>query len=363
MKRRMAFWWMVCVCAVSVLALLGCGGGGGGGGGSSDLSSQSATDLPLNQSLPLALAKVRSRKLSSTDNTPWVAMHAVIAFEKEMEVTSVAAGKSVNAIEYLCNEATYDGKRIFRAIGGRPVLPTRDLTFGLTQSYVVQDHVDQYLYAFAGAGVPLGQKITADDGTPFTVADMVSASKLGFRPTQELGWTLVALPIYEGIGTSFTNDQGNTYSMSDLIGLAAQRVSSQEAEAGTHHLYGVAFALDAHLKAGGTLDGNWLTARRYLDWHITRARETQKADGSFDMAAFGNWQEADSPSLRVWGTGHMLEWLYFALSVEQLREDWITRALKRVTADLLNFETSVFSDGGFYHAAHALKLHQKALQF
>lgn len=359
MKRYNFTWVLFCFLAVGFLCLPGCGGGGGGGGGGQDLSSQA--DLPLDQSLPAALAKAKSRKLTSADNTPWVIMHSVIAFEKEMEVTSVAAGKAVNAIEFLCNESTYQGTRIFHNVSGQPVLPTRDLSFGLTQSYVVQDHVDQYLYAFAGAGVPLDQKITADDGTLYTVADMVRSSTRNFKPSQELGWTLVALPIYYGIAKPFTTDQNATYTVSDLMNLATQRVSSLEAEAGTHHLYGIAFALKAYQQSGGTLEGAWQSARGYLDWHITKARQSQKADGSFDMAAFNNWQEADSPSLRVWGTGHMLEWLYFALPPEQLREDWISRALLRVTNEILNRDTSAFSDGGFYHAAHALKLYQKTL--
>ncbi|HPT48279.1 MAG TPA: hypothetical protein PLM07_20545, partial [Candidatus Rifleibacterium sp.] len=266
--------------------------------------------------------------------------------------------KTMNAVEYLCTEARWNNQKIFRNAGGEPALPTRNLSFGLTESYIVQDHVDQFLYAFAEAGVLKSQKILADDGTEFTVADMIKASTMNFVPTQELGWTLVVLPYYLGADASFTTKGGVTYNISDLIALACQRDITKETEAGTHHLYGVGYALKKHLDAGGKLDGAWATARTYLDTHIEKARNSQQSNGIFSIELFGGWKEASSPRLNVWGNGHMLEWLAFALSPEQLGQEWVKLAATSLTGEIMNQELSALSDGGMYHAVNGLKLYQ-----
>ncbi|MEC9122551.1 MAG: hypothetical protein VX969_00270, partial [Verrucomicrobiota bacterium] len=42
--------------------------------------------------------KAHARPLRSDTNTPWVVMHAVVAFEKKIEVLDVKSKKKINAI-------------------------------------------------------------------------------------------------------------------------------------------------------------------------------------------------------------------------------------------------------------------------
>ena len=44
-----------------------------------------------------------------------------------------------------------------------------------------------------------------------------------------------------------------------------------------------------------------------------------------------------------------------ALTSEELGQDWVVKAIERLVTDMEKFPTEVFSDGGLYHAAHALR--------
>jgi hypothetical protein len=215
--------------------------------------------------------------------------------------------------------------------------------------------------AFADADVPLTQAIIADGGRQFDVEDMLDASKKTFSPTQELGWTLVAMTHYLGTDKSWLTASGDTFSVSDVLALAAKRNINRETEGGPHHLYGMAYALKSHTGTGGKLVAAWKMGRDYLDHHIKLAKKYQRPDGSFSARMFRDSRQADSSRQLVWATGHMLEWLSLALTPAQLQEDWITRAVARMVKEINTAELSTLSDGGMYHAAHALRRYRDAV--
>jgi hypothetical protein len=51
-----------------------------------------------------------------------------------------------------------------------------------------------------------------------------------------------------------------------------------------------------------------------------------------------------------------------ALSPEELKQDWVLKAIERLVTDMEKFPTEVFSDGGLYHAAHALRRIREATE-
>ncbi|MBP85690.1 MAG: hypothetical protein CMJ64_03080 [Planctomycetaceae bacterium] len=310
---------------------------------------------PLLERVDRVIAKVRTRELSSLSDTPWVVMHAVIAFEKNLEVVDVRAEKKVGAIDYLCQHATHEGKQIFRDENGRPALPTRGLRYGLQESFKVQDHADQFLMAFADADVALNTPILAEGGKRFTVEDMLAAAKANLTDEQELGWTLVATSTYLAVEDRWTAGDGKSYRIEDLVALAIRRDPRRETEGGPHHLYGVAYALDTYRgQQRGALSESWAEARSYLDRYIRLAKEYQQADGSFSADMFRGSRPSRDPRQMVWATGHTLEWLTVALTAEQLQEDWVRRGVEALVQVMESQPLNAFSDGGLYHAAHAL---------
>ena len=307
------------------------------------------------------IKRVHERELISERHTPWVVMHAVIAYEKDLNVYDSAAKEKLKAIDYLCTRATYEDKRIFRVDEhGRPAMPTRGLKYGLTASFKVQDHVDQFLMAFADAGVALDQKIVTEGGRELKVADMLAASKSRLKEDQELGWTLVAWCTYLPLDGKWKADSGKSYSIEDLVALAIKRDPRRETEGGPHHLYGIAFALDKHRQShDGELSGVWKEARAYLDRYAALTKKYQQDDGQFSVAMFRGPRKANSSRQLVWATGHAIEWLTMALSAEQLREPWVQRAVKRLIDEMEKAPTDALSEGGRYHAIHALRRYRE----
>lgn len=311
----------------------------------------------LQQRIDNVIKKAHARPLRSDANTPWVVMHAVVAFEKDLQIFDVGTDKRLNAIDYLTRHAKFDGQLIYQDRDGIPTLKTRGPG---DKSFLVQDHVDQYLFAYADAGVSLDREIISRTGRKFTVRDKLDFAKKGFRENQELAWTLVALSTYVPFDKQWKANNGKKYRIEDVLRLSIQRDPRRETEGGPHHLYGVAYTLDRYLKLGGKLEGTWLETRKYLDKYIGVAKEYQQVDGAFSAGVFHRSVRPRTPRHLVSTTGHALEWMSIAMTPEQLKQDWVLKAVERLVTDLEKFPTEVFSDGGLYHAAHALRRFQHA---
>ena len=318
-----------------------------------------SNDVPkeLAERIDKVIQKVHDRSLRSDVNTPWAVMHAVVAFEKGLEVFDVGEGKNINAIDYLTRHAKFEGKLIYQDVNGIPTLKTRGKG---DKSFLVQDHVDQYLFAYADAGVDLDREILSRTGRKFTVNDKLKFAKKGFKDDQELGWTLVAVSTYLSFDEKWEADSGKKYRTEDVMALAIQRDPRRETEGGPHHLYGVAYALDKYLEQGGKLKGTWKDARKYLDKYVALTKEYQQDDGAFSASVFFRATRPRTPRHLVSTTGHALEWMSLALSPEELKQAWVLDAIERLVTDLEKFPTEVFSDGGLYHAAHALRRFREA---
>ena len=306
-----------------------------------------------------AIDKAHARPLRSDVNTPWVVMHAVVAFEKDLDVLDAETKKKVNAIEYLTRSAKFEGKLIYQDKAGIPTLKTRGKG---DKSFLIQDHVDQFLFAYADAGIPLDHEIISRSGTKFTVLDKLKFAKKGFREDQELGWTLVALATYVPIDEKWQANSGKKYKTEDVLRLAIQRDPRRETEGGPHHLYGVAYALQKYLNQGGELTGAWKDAKKYLDKYVGISKRHQQEDGAFSAAGFYRSLRPRTPRHLVSSTGHALEWMSVTLSPEELKQDWVVKAIDRLVTDMEKFPTEVFSDGGLYHAAHALRRIREATE-
>jgi len=331
---------------------------------SSLFADEPVADSPsLAQRIATQVSRVRERPLISERHTPWVIMHAVIAYGPELEVYDSEAEVKRNVIEYLCQHARYEGERIFRDDNGQPALPTRGASYGLTESFKVQDHVDQFLMVFAGADVPLDTPIVAEGDREFHVEDMLSSSQLNFIPDQEVGWTLIVIATYLDLDQSWTSDDGNSYDLEDIVALAVERDTARETEGGPHHLDGVAYALNTYsAQHEGELTGVWADARKYLDRHVELTREYQQEDGSFSAAMFRSSRAARSPADLVWATGHNIEWLSSALTPEQLSEPWVAQGVAALLDTLEAHPLDTFRDGSLYHAMNGLRRYSAAME-
>jgi len=319
-------------------------------------------DAPtLDQRVDAAIKKVRDRELRTDEVKPWVIMHATIPFEQAQTVVT-PEGKRLNAIAFLLNGARDDEKqtRLYVMENGTPSIRTRGIAPGFKASFFLQDHVDQYLYGYADADMPLTAQgvATQADGSDirFTIRDLLDGSMRTFKPDQELGWTLVVTSHYLPIDAEWQTDAGTKMSTADILALAVKRDARRETEGGTHHLFGIGYALDKYRQANPdkALEGPWKDAREYLDKHIAITKDFQNEDGSFSSAIFRSRQQAPSAKTMVWATGHSIEWLTVAMDREQLKEPWMLHAVQALADTINATDLGDLSDGGMYHAAHAL---------
>lgn len=294
---------------------------------------------------------VEERELRSDEHTPWVIMHAAIAFKSDAMVFDAEAREEVEAIEFLLTRAKHDGELLFRVVDGAPALP---------RDPAVEHHVNQYLMMLALADVSPGRTVFADAGDRYRVSDLIHAAKRGFEDGQEVGWTLVALSTYVSFHDQWAAANRQTYTITNVLSRGIERDPRDEAEGGTHHLFGVAYAFRRYALEHDDLAGVWRGARAYLSEHAHMVRRSQLDDGAFSAGLLKERKEPDSPSDLVFSTGHTLEWLTFALSEDELREPWVKRAVVRLCEEIEQHPLDAFSDGGIYHAVNALRLYSDA---
>ena len=313
------------------------------------------------------LGELRQRELRSDQVTPWVVLHAVVAFHQGVTVLDAESGQRLEAVRWLLTRAKYDGLPIFDVAGGVPVVRPRGPG---EPHFLVQDHDDQYLHLLAEVAAPPDRRLLAAGGREFTVQDLVAASQRGFRPDQELGWTLVALSTYTPGDVAWQAGDGRSWRTPDLLGLAIALDARRETEGGPHHLYGVAYAL-RRLRApagrGGRPDDPGdaqvlADAEVYLRRYAALARRFQRPDGAFSGSVFEMSSRPVTPNHLVHTTGHCLEWLAAALTPEELREPWVARAADRLLRELQAHPRDTFAEGALYHAAHGLSLYRAALK-
>ena len=324
---------------------------------SAELAVGDSVSKALSIRIDEVIKKAHARPLRSDVNTPWVVMHAVVAFENDLEVFNVESDGKLNAIDYLTHHAKFEGKLIYQDVKGVPTLKTRGKG---DKSFLIQDHVDQFLFAYADAGVKLDREIVSRTGKKFTVQDKLNFAKKSFLEDQELGWTLVAVSSYVPFDEEWKADTGKKYRIEDVMRLAIQRDPRRETEGGPHHLYGVAYALRKYLDQGGKLVGVWKDAKKYLDKYVAITKDFQQKDGAFSAAVFFRSVRPRTPRQLISSTGHALEWMSVALTTEELMQEWVLKAIDRLVTDMEKFPTEVFSDGGLYHAAHALRRFREA---
>ena len=312
-------------------------------------TSDSLENLTLLSRIDEVVAKVKKRQLKSDEHTPWVIMHAAIAFKSEATVFDVESQENIQAIEYLLTRAKHEGRPLFRLVKSTPRLP---------RVPEVEHHMNQYLMMLALARVSLKKQLILDTGDTLAVTDLVEAAKLGIDDEQEVGWSLVALSTYLSFADKWVAANGKSYQIKDILRLGISRDPRNEAEGGTHHLFGVAYAYNKYRHENDTLMGVWQEAGKYLKKHTMTVQSFQQEDGAFSDGLLSEAAAPESPSKLVFSTGHTLEWLIFALTDEELREPWVVRAVNRLCEEIENNPLEAFSDGGIYHAVNALRLYK-----
>lgn len=314
-----------------------------------DESANSADD-PLLKKVDEAIAISTRRYLTAGVHTPWQIMHGLLAYRGDYEILD-AKKRRINAAEWISTGPKHGGKDWFlkTKYGARPHPYTTD--------YIFEGHPNQFLAIMAMAGFPLDHKLKAGTAA-ITVRDLVNHARKTTSTDEELTWSLWSLSHYLGPDATWTNKDGESWSVEYLVSRVTQAPTARGACGGTHGLFALAFARNKYLASGRRLRGVWLQADMHIKQYVETARVFQNQDGSFSTQYFQGRGYSNQFEKRLSASGHVLEFLMMAITDRQLKQDWVRKGVASVADELIDNKHKGAEPGALYHAVDALTIYR-----
>jgi len=128
---------------------------------------------------------------------------------------------------------------------------------------------------------------------------------------------------------------------------------------GTHRLMGFSYAVNKRIQRGKSITGEFRRAQIFLADYHRYTFTLQNADGSFSTEWFNRRGSNPDVDRRLKTSGHVLEWLSFSLSDEELRNPRMVKAVNYLSGILLADESRTWEVGPLCHSLHALRIYQR----
>jgi hypothetical protein len=126
---------------------------------------------------------------------------------------------------------------------------------------------------------------------------------------------------------------------------------------GTHRLMGYSYAVRKRVQQGKPVDGEFRRAQIYTQDYHRYTFSLQNPDGSFSTAWFERRGSEPSVDRRLKTTGHILEWIAFSLSDQELRDPRMVKAVDYLATLLLSDTRRTWEIGPLGHGLHALAIY------
>lgn len=304
--------------------------------------------LTLRDNLRDCLATCYLQPGDVSQRSPWSVMHDLLGYGVDTQV--VAGGQPVNAISWLCWNRPCRGQRLFSMKGA--ALQTHE-------GPGLQGHAGQFLAMLAQARVQSTYPMKVDR-QDLTVADLIRHEQQTCDSQTELTFKLIGLSFYLDSDATWENQAGETWSLSRLIAEELGKPVVQDAPCGgTHRLMGLSHAVRKRQTEGGTFDGEWNRARKFIEDFHDYAFKVQNPDGSFSTEWFQARGASEDLQRRLQTTGHILEWLVYSLPPEELTQPRVTKSVQYLTTLMLDNPRREWAAGPKGHALHALALYDE----
>ncbi len=287
--------------------------------------------------------------LNTQEHSPWEVMHAIIAYGVDTRLKTAGTPGTTTAIGHLC----YSG-----VCHNQPILTIHDGRLYALRGPGVQGHPGQFLAILAQSYLQRDYPLYVG-GEKFTLEDLIKAEMLDCEAGTELTFKLISLMHYLPSDAEWTNSQGQKWSLDRLVREEIVQPVRGAACGGTHRLMGLSYAVRKREQRGESIDGIYLEAKKYIDQYHKYTFGLQNTDGSFSTAWFVRREARNDIDRRMQTTGHILEWLCFSLSDEQLRDPRVVKAVKYVTDILLNEHYTQWEIGHLGHGLHALQIYNE----
>jgi hypothetical protein len=318
-------------------------------------------DAEIQRQVDDALNFTFTRRLDTKVNAAWQIMHGCIPYKQDFLIRH--DGKDVRAIEFLFGGGTVEGWEFEPGIVLDPATGRRGLrAIPRPGSNRGQGHEDQWLGYLSGCQMPLETTITVGDVT-YTLADWLAQIEhdVPRNVQQEYSWTLMALATYRDYDYQWTAGDGNTWELPRLIEIELDYDVNDSPCGGSHRMVGLVMALNKCKAQGGKIEGVWKKLDDRVAELVARAKEYQNADGSLSSEFFVRPSKSADIAKAIGAAGHVLEFVLVASDDEQIKQDWITRA---VLAQCKMFRATKQVDlecGGLYHSASALRIYRERM--
>jgi hypothetical protein len=313
---------------------------------------------PLSQQLIQLRSRVRSvlkgyyrRTLNSREHDPWEVMHGMLAYGVHSRVRQGGPrGEPITSVGWMCYNKPCKGQSMLY------VTPRGELRakYGVG----LQGHLGQFLAMLAQCRVSADYPIHVGKNE-FTIRDLIAAEKKTCYPKSELTFKLIALQYYLDLNHRWVNDQGQEWDIPRLIREELAQPIRGAACGGTHRLSSLSLTVKSRLRRGEPLDGEYARAASFVQKYHKYAFGLQNRDGSLSTAWFRG--RGDDPDIdrRIKTTGHILEWLCYSLSDEELREPPTVQAVSYLANLMYSKYDNDWEVGPMCHAIHALLLYDE----
>ncbi len=303
--------------------------------------------------------EVSSRRYLTADmHTPWQIIHGLLAYRQDFQLKLKDSDKKINAIEWASSGVNFRGESLFQKTpyGGR--------AHPFSQIFYFEGHPTQFMAYLTMCRLPPSHEFKTASGEVVTVQDIINNAKMEVTraPDVEMTWTLWALAHYLEPTAQWVNKNGEHWSMEELLRVELRNAIYDSPCGGTHSLFAIAYARNAHLQSKQPLRGVWLEADQKIQRFIAEAKALQNSDGSFSKHYFKGRDFSNDFNTRITGSGHMIEWLMVALPQSRLSEPWVQNGIRCVAQDLIENRHQNAECGPLYHAVDGLQIYRERMQ-
>lgn len=298
------------------------------------------------------------REIRSDSHAAWQLLHGVLAYGTDFDLVTENEER-VKALPYLLDGGHLKGWEF--SLGDR--LPNGRHGLRATMrpgTFVGQGHADQWLAVLAQCNLPPEQELTYR-GQTFQLRDYLAQVQkdVPFNLEEEWSWSLIALTQYLETSATWIAGDDQEWSIERILHAELEKQLESSACGGTHRLIGIAMALHRHRQEGKGQGGIWLKAEQVTQQAVERAKQFQNLDGSFACNYFQRPGITADLAQVLATTGHTLEFLALTLGPEELREEWVLRAVNRLCETLEETHDLPLECGALYHAVHGLVVYQQ----
>jgi hypothetical protein len=291
------------------------------------------------------------RPLNTGDRGPWEVMHSMLAYEVHSRIRQGGPnGDPITAVGWLCFNQPCRNRSLMYL--------NEDGQLRVRVGPALQGHEGQLLALLAQARVRPEYPIKVD-GKDFTIRDLIEVEKSTCYPRTELTFKLIGLQRYLDINARWVNDQGMPWDFPTLVREEMHQPVRTAACGGTHRLSGLTLAVKKRRASGLPVDGVYAEAAQFVANYQNYAYRLQNADGSFSTEWFKGPGSEPDIDRRLKTTGHILEWLLYAASDEQITYYRTVRAVNYLTNIMYANRTREWEAGPLGHAIHALVLYDR----